>query len=394
MHTIFEAALSQDRPSSEWVFDCLEEFFPLKTTEQLVYFSNILCLTISEFHLTSTWSPPGMCAPVLLPVVEAELPLLENYLHERELEAQDVCVCCIAAIKWLRVWLHRVDMTMHYNEARANSPCSEDHKLGTLLDFLLAPENTGVGLKHIIDRVVAENVDTLEMHLVKSKKLLKEASKSQTKLLTQLTKQKMTLEKTRLSKKVRDETLKALSQTTEQLDQVRTTVTKHTADIMHIEALLKDYESADEESISSRGSVDLEPGAEDPPAAIPQGWEDPHNIKMRDEEDDPNLPPLLGQEDYPLPVPATQPDPPPKDDEDRGDMKDNRDMIVKDERIVIETGGTTPITPAEDQLLDNQVGTGAETPSGAVTESLSQMNMGLPAAPQVASDPPDEGQDA
>ena len=67
------------------------------------------------------------------------------------------------------------------------------------------PENTGVGLKHIFDWVVAENVDALKMRLVKSKKLLKKASKSQTKLLTWLMKQKMTLEKTCLSKKVRDD---------------------------------------------------------------------------------------------------------------------------------------------------------------------------------------------
>ena len=64
----------------------------------------------------------------------------------------------------------------------------------------------------------------------------------------------MTLEKTHLSKKVCDETSKVLSQTTAQLDQARTTITKHTADIVHIEALLKDCESADEESSSSRGT--------------------------------------------------------------------------------------------------------------------------------------------
>ena len=225
MHTIFKAALSQYRPSSEWVYDHLEKFFPHKTTEQLVYFSIVLCLSISEFHLTSACSPPGMCVLVLPLVVEAELPPLENYLHEGELEAQDICICCIAAIKRLRVWLHRVDMTTQYNKARANSPCSDDHKLGALLDSLLMPENTSVSLKHIFDRVVAENVDSLEMHLIKSKKLLKEAWISQTKLLTWLMKQKMTLEKSFLSKKVRDETSKALSQTTAQLDQARTTVT-------------------------------------------------------------------------------------------------------------------------------------------------------------------------
>ena len=103
VHTIFEVALNQDRPSSEWVYDHLEEFFPNKTKEQLTYFSNALCLSISKFHLTSACSPPGMCAPVLLLVVEVELPPLENYLHKGELEAQDVRVRCIAAIKWLGV---------------------------------------------------------------------------------------------------------------------------------------------------------------------------------------------------------------------------------------------------------------------------------------------------
>ena len=225
------------------------------------------------------------------------------------------------------------------------------------------PENTGVGLKHIIDQLVAENVDALEVCLVKSKKLLKEASKSQTKLLTRLTKQKMTLEKTCLSKKVRDETSNVLSQTTAQLDQARTTVTKHTADIAHIEALLEDCESVDEESSSSRGSVDPEPGAEDPPAITPQDQEeeDPHDIEMKDVEDDPNLPPPSEQDNDPLPVSvqAAQSDPPHGGEEDWEGARDNRDVIIKDERIVVEAGGTTPITLAEDQLLDNQVGTGA-----------------------------------
>ena len=47
-------------------------------------------------------------------------------------------------------------MTMRYNEARANCPCDDDHKLGTLLDYFLMPEKTGVSLEHIISRVVAK----------------------------------------------------------------------------------------------------------------------------------------------------------------------------------------------------------------------------------------------
>ena len=94
-------------------------------------------------------------------------------------------------------------------------------------------------------------------------------------------------------------------------------------------------------------------------------------------EDDPNPPPQLEQDDNPLQVPvqAAQSDPPPKDDEDQGDTKNDRDIIIKDKRIIIEARGTTPITLAEDQLLDDQVGTGAETPSRAVAELFSQMNV-------------------
>ena len=106
IHTLFEAAIGQNKPWSRWVYDRLKKFFPHKTKEQLVYFSNVLCIALPEFHLTSAYSPPGMCAPVLPPVVEAELPPLENYLHEDELESQDIRVRCIAAIKWLRAWLH------------------------------------------------------------------------------------------------------------------------------------------------------------------------------------------------------------------------------------------------------------------------------------------------
>ena len=244
--------------------------------------------------------------------------------------------------------------------------------------------------------MVAENVDVLEVRLVKSKKLLKEASKTQTRLLTHLVKQKMTLEKAHLSKKVCDETSKVLSQTTEQLDRARTTVATHTADIVHIEALLEDCEFTEEESSSSGESSTLEPGSGDPPAANPQGQEeeDPHDIEMRDVEDDPNPPPPLEQDDDPLPVPATQTGLPPEDNGNHEDSEDSKDVIVKDERIIVKTGGATPIMLAEDQLLDDQVGTGAKTPSGAVAKSLSQMNMDLPAALPVASDPTSEGQDA
>ena len=171
-------------------------------------------------------------------------------------------------------------MTVRYNKARANSPCDDDYKLDTLLDYFLMPENTGVSLENIISRVVAKNVDALEVHLIKSRKLLKEASKTQTKLLTRVAKQKLALEKGHPTKAAHDEAAKVLSQMTKQLDRVRATTTKHTADIAHIEALLKDCESTDEESSSSEESSPPKSGSGDPPAATPQGQEEEeHDIE-------------------------------------------------------------------------------------------------------------------
>ena len=151
-----------------------------------------------------------------------------------------------------------------------------------------------------MDRVVAENVDALEVRLVKSRKLLKEASKAQTKLLTHLTKQKMTLEKAHISKRTQDETREVLSLTTTKLDQGRTTVAQNTTDIAHIESLLKDCEPTDEGSSSSEKSACPEPRAEDSPTVTPQGHEeeDPHNIEMKDVHDDLNPPPP--SECYPI----------------------------------------------------------------------------------------------
>ena len=386
VHTIFETALNQTRPSSKWVYDRLETYFPHKSVEQLVYFSNVLCLSIAEFHLTSGCTPLGMCSPVLPLVVEAELPPLETYLHDRELGMQDVHLLSEATIKQLRAWLHWVNMTVRYNEARANSPCDDDHKLGTLLDYFLMLENTGVSLEDIIGWVVAKNVDALEVRLIKSRKLLKEALKTQTKLLTHVVKQKLALEKGHPTKAAHDEAAKALSQTTEQLDWVRATVAKHTADIAHIEALLKDCESTDEESISSGENSPLEPGSGDPPVATPQGREEEeHNIEMRDVENDTNPPQGT----------ATQTDPPPEDNGDNS--KSDKDVIIEDKRIIIEGGGVTPIMLADDRLLDQddqEEGTGAETPSGVVTKSLSQMNMDSLASTLAVSDPLGGGQEA
>ena len=124
------------------------------------------------------------------------------------------------------------------------------------------------------------------------------------------------------------------------MDQARTTVAQHTANITHIESKLEECESTDEESSYSEESGDPEPGAQDPLTANPQGHEeeeDPHDIEMEDVGDDPIPPPPLEQDDNPLPVlaQAVQSDPPHGGKEDQEGARDDRDVIVEDERIIV-----------------------------------------------------------
>ena len=144
-------------------------------------------------------------------------------------------------------------------------------------------------------------MDAFEVRLVKSKKVLKEASKTQTKLLTRVAKQKLALEKGHPTKAAHEEAARALCQMTEQLDRARATVAKHTADIAHIETLLEDCESTDEESSSSGESSPPESGSGDPSAATPQGQEEEHDIEMRDVGDDLNPPQGMATQTDPLP---------------------------------------------------------------------------------------------
>ena len=194
-----------------------------------------------------------------------------------------------------------------------------------------------------------------------------------------MAKQKLALEKGHPTEAAHEEAARALCQTTEQLDRGRATVAKHTVDIAHIEALLEDCESTDEESSSSGESSPPESGAGNPSAATPQGQEEEHNIEMRDVGDDPNPPQGMATQTGPL-AEAT-----------KDDSESEKDVIIEEERIITEGGGITPIMPADDRLLDQddqEDGTGAENPSGVVTESISQMNMDSPISTLAVSDPP------
>ena len=220
VHTLFESVTNETRLSLPWVYDCHVEYYPRQAKEQMVFFSNVLCLAIQEFHLTCGCTATGMCSPVLPQIVEAELSPLDAYLHEHEVGTQDVHILSDAAVKCLRVWHHRIDMTVskRLGKVKADSIHKKDHKLGDLLDYFLMPDNSGVSLDDIFCWAVAENVDTLQVHLVKCKKVLKHANKTHGKLLTKMVKLKESQQKSLPTEATHVEATEALHQGADQLE--------------------------------------------------------------------------------------------------------------------------------------------------------------------------------
>ena len=225
--------------------------------------------------------------------MEAELPPLEAYLHEHEVGTQDVRILSEAAVKCLGIWLHRIDMTVSkwLGKAKADSIFSKDHKLGDLLDFLLMPDNTNVSLEDVFWRAVAENVDALQVHLVKCKQILKQANKTHGKLLTRMAKLKETQEKSLPTEAAHAEATEALCQVADQLVRMRETITSHTEEIACIKNLLKERESSKDDSSSQE---------DDPTPGSGLGNSTQDDVEMEDVKDNSNPPQGM----------ATQTDPP------------------------------------------------------------------------------------
>ena len=158
----------------------------------------------------------------------------------------------------------------------------------------------------------------------------------------------------------------AMQQAHDQLERVRDTITHHTKEISGIKALLKEKESSGEESSSP--SDYLSPGPMNPIDATQE-----EDVKMEDIKDISNPPQGT----------ATQTDPIAEEVENKPIVDGGMDLMTPSgNQPIMEGGGTTPISPEDDKLLEyndeeeNQAG--AVTPSGVIVESLSQLNMDSP----------------
>ena len=126
-----------------------------------------------------------------------------------------------------------------------------------------------------------ENVDALQVCLVKCKKILKQANKTHGKLLTWMTKLKGTQEKSLSTKAAHVKATAALCQVADQLEWMRETISSHTEEIAHIKKLLKERESS-KDSSSQEDNPTPGPGPGDPTQQ--------EDVEMEDNEGNSNPP--------------------------------------------------------------------------------------------------------
>ena len=121
------------------------------------------------------------------------------------------------------------------------------------------------------------------------------------------------------------------------------TIAHHTAEIARIEALLKDSESTEEESSSPEEGSPPRSGSRDSTDTTQQGHDDEHDIESMED---------VGNASNPPQGTATQTDPPPEvmEDDLEGTV-DEDNVIVKDERIIVEGGRRYP--PSHQQMIDS-----------------------------------------
>ena len=71
------------------------------------------------------------------PFMEDELPPVEEYLSEAERGTQDTRILNKAAMKWVAVWLHRLETIAFHGEEKSLSILEQDHDNCELVKFFM-----------------------------------------------------------------------------------------------------------------------------------------------------------------------------------------------------------------------------------------------------------------
>ena len=119
--------------------------------------NNQVLYMISEYHLTCLSQGPFYISPVLLEAAKDLLPPIEEYMTDGGFQGTwDLRVLEKAKTLRVAVWLHHLDMATTGDGMASYSLDVARHGRGPLLEFLLAPQASGLMFEEVVHWVLAE----------------------------------------------------------------------------------------------------------------------------------------------------------------------------------------------------------------------------------------------
>ena len=165
IRTLYEEAREHRLASEMMALRGLRESHPEMGAEELQCLNNQVLIMIAEYHLTSASQGTHRILPVLPEGAAWLMPPLDEYLPGSFDGCRDVRVTDWAQILRVAAWLHRLDLSATYGAEIAASPRVEDYDIGPLLEYFLMPKLSDITLEEVTARVAQENRRDMEASL-------------------------------------------------------------------------------------------------------------------------------------------------------------------------------------------------------------------------------------
>ena len=124
--------------------------------------SQVLCM-IAEYHLACATRGSATTSPILPEAVVHYLPPLEDYIRSGSTGITDVQVHDHKSHSLqVGVWLHRMDMSLSWEQEASESLVPSRHVRGALLGYLLAPGTGNLHFEEVVTQVIQENWEAHE----------------------------------------------------------------------------------------------------------------------------------------------------------------------------------------------------------------------------------------
>ena len=157
---IYGAVTGKNPPPANIASEALRAYYPgVEALTINTWACQVLCM-IAEYHMACVTRGALVTSPILLGIIEDKLPPLGSYAPPEDREGvTDVQVRDhFAKTLHVAVWLYRLDMALSGEPATSGSLVREQHFVGRLLSYFLAPGTAwGLCSKDVINQVLREN---------------------------------------------------------------------------------------------------------------------------------------------------------------------------------------------------------------------------------------------